>query len=174
MGPPITRPVRTRIYTKSANHKTLTAPACKPHRYTLLLSEAALHPPGMNAIDVLEQLHLLLAISKGSKVALRLVRESDYPADLHGARVIYKLGGIRAVAVLPQPDTSIYLSKPTDVEHHDAILKAITQKALDKQQSRAAVAEAIEALAATHSGICGTDEAVLLAPSFAPFEGSPP
>lgn len=152
----------------------LTPGACKPDRYTLLLSEAALRPPTVSATDMLEQLYTLDAVTEQSKLDLRLVRESDCPPDLFGARVVYTVDALRAVAVLPHLDTTIYLSKASDVAHHQAVLSEIAEKALDKQESRRALAVAIEELEATLPATSRADEAALPSIGFAPLEGSSP
>lgn len=101
----------------------LTPEARRPDRYTLLLSTAALKFPAAEATDMLEQLYLLRAVSKQSRVDLRLVPEDDCPPDLFGACAVYKVDGDRSVPALPQLDTTIYLSKAADVAHHQATHK---------------------------------------------------
>lgn len=149
----------------------LAADSDMPCRHTFVLSEAALRPVAVDAVDLLEQLRHLQVVGRNHLIALRLVSEGEWWPDLTSARALYVLDKTHAVAVLSHGDVNIYLSKSSDVEQQMAIFDAIAGKALDRQDTRAAISAMIEELESVISAARPVGKAAPMADSHATVPG---
>ena len=122
-------------------------------------------------MTLLEQLRHLQVVGRNHLIALRLVPEGEWWPDLTSARALYALDKTHAVAVLSHGDVNVYLSKSSDVEHQMAIFDAIARKALDRQDTRAAISTMIEELEAVISAACPVGKAAPMADSHATVPG---